>query len=107
MGAMKAGVSIVTFQEKDSVEALEHAIGSTGAKGLLISPDTAVADKQIRADFLASLMPELSKMYLGDELKLAKFPQLKQIVQTGFKHIRGVNLFKDLTVYASPQYSSY
>ncbi len=51
-------------------------------------------------------MPELSTMYLGDELAVKRYPNLKNIVQTGFKAIRGVNMFKDLTVYASPQYAA-
>jgi len=51
-------------------------------------------------------MPELKSMYFGDELNLKNYPNLKNIVQTGFKAIRGVNMFKDLTVYATPNYSS-
>jgi hypothetical protein len=51
-------------------------------------------------------MPELQSMYFGDELNLKKYPHLKQIVQTGFKAIRGVNMYKDLTVYATPSMSS-
>jgi hypothetical protein len=46
-------------------------------------------------------------LYLGDELALQRYPHLKNIVQTGFKAIRGVNYFKDLTVYATPSYSPY
>ena len=46
-------------------------------------------------------------MYLGDEITLKRYPHLKNIVQTGFKAIRGVNYFKDLTVYATPTYSPY
>lgn len=58
-------------------------------------------------DFLNKLMPELETMYFGDVLDTRKYPSLKNIVQTGFKAIRGVNMFKDMTVYASPQYSPY
>ena len=32
-------------------------------------------------------MPELSTMYLGDDLDLKRYPHLKHIVQTGFKSI--------------------
>ena len=53
------------------------------------------------------LMPELETMYAGDELRLAKYPHLKHIVQTGFTKMRGVNMFKDLAVYANPAFSSY
>ena len=51
-------------------------------------------------------MPELQSMYFGDELNLKKYPHLRQIIQTGFKAIRGVNMYKDLTVYATPSMSS-
>ena len=37
MGAIKAGVSIVSFDEKDSADALDHALGTSKARGLLVS----------------------------------------------------------------------
>ena len=37
MGAIKAGVSVVSFDEKDSADALDHALGTSKAKGLIIS----------------------------------------------------------------------
>ena len=52
-------------------------------------------------------MPELATMYFGDVLNVKRYPHLRNLVQTGFKQIRGSNMFKDLTVYASPQYSPY
>lgn len=45
MGAFKAGVSVVTFSEKDSIDAFDHTLRSSKAKGLIISPDTQAADK--------------------------------------------------------------
>lgn len=45
MGAMKAGVQVVTFAEKDSQEALDHALSSTSAKGLIFAPDASSGDK--------------------------------------------------------------
>ena len=44
MGAIKAGVSVVTFAEKDSIDALDDALKSTKAKGLIFSPDTLAAE---------------------------------------------------------------
>lgn len=102
MGAIKAGVSVVTFDDKENADALDHALASTKAKGLIFAPDVLMANKETRADAVNKLMPELSKMYLGDEINVSKYPHLKQIIQTGFKAIRGVNLYKDLTVYTSP-----
>ena len=80
MGAFKAGVSVVTFAEKDSVDALDHALKSTNAKGLIFSPETQTGEQTTRSTFLTKLMPELSTMYFGDELNLKKYPHLKQIV---------------------------
>ena len=45
-------------------------------------------------------------MYAGDEIALAKYPNLKHIVQTGHSAIRGVNKFRDLAVYANPAMST-
>ena len=82
MGAIKAGVTIVSFDEKDSCDALDHALG-TGAKGLLFSPDSVTGEGQTRTTFLQKLIPELSGMYKGDELRSAKYPSLEMVVQTG------------------------
>jgi hypothetical protein len=59
MGSIKAGVQIVTFAEKDSADALDHALRSTKAKGLLFQPDHKIDDKTDRSSFLRKLMPEL------------------------------------------------
>lgn len=107
LGAFKAGVQIVTFEEKDSADALEHALHSTKAKGLLFNPEAATESKQTRMSFVHGLMPELNKMYFGDALSVAKFPHLEHLVQTKFSAIRGVSSFRDMSVYATPQYSSH
>ena len=44
MGAIKAGVSLVSFHEKESKDALDHAVRTTNAKGLFFSPGTQVGD---------------------------------------------------------------
>jgi acyl-CoA synthetase (AMP-forming)/AMP-acid ligase II len=106
MGSIKAGVQVVTFAEKDNIDALDHALRSTKAKGLLFQPDHQIDAKTDRASFLNKLMPELSKMYFGDEISLANYPHLEKIVQTKFTNMRGVNMYKDLAVYANPVYSS-
>ena len=46
-------------------------------------------------------MPEPDSYYPGDELKLSNYPNLKNIVQTGHKNIRGTIKFKDSLVYAN------
>ena len=46
-------------------------------------------------------------MYFGDDLASARYPHLHHIVQTKFKAHRGINMFKDLAVYATTNYSSY
>jgi long-subunit acyl-CoA synthetase (AMP-forming) len=40
MGAIKAGVSVVTFDEKDDCEAFDHALATSKARGLVFSPST-------------------------------------------------------------------
>ena len=52
MGAIKAGVSIVTFDEKDSSDALEHTLATSKAKGLIFSPSTEVESGETRLTFL-------------------------------------------------------
>jgi len=52
MGAIKAGVQVVTFAEKESQDALDHALSSTNAKGLIYAPDAACGEKQTRNDFV-------------------------------------------------------
>lgn len=44
MGAIKAGVTIVTFDEKDNADALDNALSSSKARGLIISPSTEAED---------------------------------------------------------------
>ena len=52
MGAIKAGVSIVTFDEKDNSDALEQTLATTRAKGLIFSPSTEVESGETRLTFL-------------------------------------------------------
>ena len=106
MGAIKAGVTIVSFDEKDDVDALDAALATSGAKGLIFSPDTATGENETRLSFLQKLMPELSSMSRGEELSLKKYPSLEMLVQTGHTGLRGVNKFRDVAVYANPRLSS-
>ena len=106
MGAVKAGVSVVSFDEKDDCDAFEHALATSKAKGLIFSPSTETSEGQTRQSFLQKLMPELDTVYLGSEISLSKFPHLKHVVQTGHSAMRGVNKFRDLPVYANPAMSS-
>ena len=38
MGAIKAGVTLVAFDEKDSIEALNDTLKDSGARGVMFSP---------------------------------------------------------------------
>lgn len=40
MGAAKAGVSIVIFEEKDNKDALNQVLRDSNARGLIFSPST-------------------------------------------------------------------
>jgi acyl-CoA synthetase (AMP-forming)/AMP-acid ligase II len=59
MGAAKAGVTIVTHNEKDSCDSLHQALRDSGARGLIFSPSTIVNEKskETRLSFLQKLMP--------------------------------------------------
>jgi len=105
MGAIKAGVTVVTFDEKDNCDALDSALANSGAKGLIFSPDSATGENETRLTFLQKLMPELGSMQRGQELSLSRYPNLELLVQTGFSGIRGVNKYKDVAVYANPSVS--
>lgn len=65
MGAIKAGVSVVTFDEKESGDAFDHALATSKAKGLIFSPATEAENGATRLTFLQKMMPELSTMYAG------------------------------------------
>lgn len=52
-------------------------------------------------------MPELNKLYPGDELNISGFPNLKQIIQTDHSNIRGAIKFKDSLVFANTRLSSF
>ena len=106
MGAIKAGVSVVTFDEKDDCDAFDHALATSKAKGLIFSPSTEASEGETRQTFLQKLMPELSTVYAGQEISLSKYPNLKHVVQTGHSAMRGVNKFRDLPVYANPAMST-
>jgi hypothetical protein len=83
MGAFKAGVSVVTFDEKESIDALNQSLKDSGARGFMFSPQTVIShDAQNhtevnRQTFLQKLMPELHSLYPGDELNLKAYPHLK------------------------------
>lgn len=111
MGAIKAGVTIVTYQEKDEIDALNQTLKDSGAKGLMFSPQTVISQETngqtvTRQSYLQKLLPELHSLYPGDELQLKNYPNLKQIIQLGHTSIRGVIKFKDAMVYANPKLSN-
>ena len=52
LGSIKAGVSVVTFDEKDNSEAFGQALAQSKAKGLIFSPSTETSEGQTRLTFL-------------------------------------------------------
>lgn len=81
MGAAKAGVTVVTFDEKNDCDALSQTLRDSGATGLVYSSTTPVNDaNDTRQSFLQKLMPELNSQYPGDRLNLGGFPNLRQVV---------------------------
>lgn len=70
MGAAKAGVTVVTFSEKENCDALHETLQSSGARGLIFSPSTPVDEEgHDRLAFVHKLMPELESLYPGDSIK--------------------------------------
>ena len=63
---------------------------------------TSEDESETRRSHLVKLMPELEKTKKGDELSLNQFPHLKNIVQTGFQSLNGVNKFTESMFYAIP-----
>ena len=45
MGAAKAGVTVVTYNEKENIDALHQTLRDSGARGLVFSPKTEVDEK--------------------------------------------------------------
>lgn len=74
MGAAKAGVTVVTFEEKENADALHSALKDSGARGLYFSPATEVSEGKSRESVLYDLMPELENLYPGDALNLGAYP---------------------------------
>lgn len=105
VGAIKAGVTVVTFEEKNNIGALESTLKASEAKGLIFSPSTQTSEGEgnTREKFLRKLMPELEKLYPGDNLDLKNYPHLSQIIQLGHSTIRGTIKYKDAMVYANPK----
>jgi hypothetical protein len=108
MGAVKAGVTVVTFEEKDNIDALREAIKESGCRGIMFSPGTEIdVEKQVsRGSFMKKVLPELENLYPGDPIEIKEFSNLKQVIQLGHSNIRGVIKFRDAMIYADPKFSS-
>jgi len=53
MGAAKAGVTVVTFDEKNDIDALHQTLRDSGAHGMIFSSGTHVNEaKETRSSFL-------------------------------------------------------
>ena len=52
MGAAKAGVTVVTFSEKDDKDALHQTLKDSGARGLYFSPNTVIDEDVTRQTYL-------------------------------------------------------
>jgi hypothetical protein len=46
MGAFKAGIQIVTFDEKENIDSLNHALKDSGARGMMFSPQTVISHNE-------------------------------------------------------------
>jgi hypothetical protein len=108
MGAMKAGVTVISVSDKENIEAVHETLKNSGAKGLLFSPETqSQEDGETRLDQFNKLMPELESCYLGDKVEIAAYPGLSHISHIGHNTIRGTNKFKDTMFYANVELTSH
>jgi hypothetical protein len=85
LGAAKAGVVIVTFDEATSQDALDHAIRTTKARGLLFTPLRTISENApTRTSLIHNLIPDLisgsGKPNFFGELSLSKYPHLRHMI---------------------------
>ena len=95
VGAMKAGCSIVTVDDKDEIDHIATTLAEAGTKGLLLSPHTMLDGKTKRINMLLDILPELISAYPGEEVEFKDFPALQDIIHTGHVTIRGTSKFKE------------
>ena len=106
IGALKAGVSIISVDSKDSINHIGDTLDHSRAKGLLFSPHTKIDQNNQRANLLLELMPELIDHTSGQSLKVNNFPSLKNIIHTGHSTIRGTSKFKENMLYTNSNIST-
>lgn len=103
LAAFKIGVTIVTFDERDSVLDISRGLKETKARGLIFSPSTLNFDNTKRANEIYTLIPEISSFQLGDNFSCKAFPDLKVLMHTGHKSIRGASKFKENMSYVKKE----
>ncbi len=107
IGAMKAGLTVVTIDENDSLANAAQAIKDSNAKALLFSPMTLDESHEKRANALHGLIPELGSLYPGQEFTSSEFPNLKHVIHTGHKTIMGCSKFKETMFYAKMENTNH
>lgn len=105
IGSAKIGVTLVpllTSSEQD----LEKGLKDSDCKGVLFSANTKSGGKR-RADILNGVFPELESTYSGNPLSFSKYPNLKHLINVGFHTLPGTFKFRQLLVYANPNFTNY
>ena len=95
IGAMKAGCSVVTVDNKDEIHHVADTLEETDCKGLILSPHTKLDGKTQRVNILLDILPELASAYPGEKVSFKDFPSLKNVMHTGHVTIRGTHKFKE------------
>ncbi|CAI2374099.1 unnamed protein product [Moneuplotes crassus] len=103
IGAIKAGVSVVSVNSNDEIHHIRDTLYQSGAHGILFSPHTSVDARTQRANLLLDLMPELIDHVPGQTLKVGDFPELRHVIHTGHSTIRGTSKFKETLLYAKSE----
>ena len=95
LGAAKAGVNCISFDERDSLDALDHALHTSKAKGLIYSNsvvkdsltiETGMPERR-RENLVNKLMPELLHKTCDDRseekhMTFKKYPYLRMVANT-------------------------
>jgi hypothetical protein len=92
----------LVLPEFENGEDISHALSTSKADLLLVSPYSNLTSTTKRIDYLNSIMPELKEFRYGDNFNNNAFPNLKLIMQISHVTIPGTQKFKHNLNYTKP-----
>lgn len=105
IGSAKVGVTLVPLLSSTEQD-FEKGLKDSDCKGVIFSANTKSGGKR-RSDVLNGVLPELESTYAGNPLSFSKYPSLKHLINVGFHTLPGTFKFRQLLVYANPNFSTY